>query len=94
MPIPRRAIEVGSGTALGLTPTELRTVVAVPEKLKFAMVNPGEVLLVRKVMTKAPLATGAKVIATVFAGVPSVSVRGVIPVTARLPPTMGSTGGL
>jgi hypothetical protein len=45
MPIPKRAIEVGSGTA-GLTPTVLETAVALPEKEKPVKVNVGEVLVV------------------------------------------------
>jgi len=95
MPIPKRAIEVGSGMAVGLTVTELETVVAVPEKEKLAALNPVAPLGVTTEITKLPEVTAVKVIPTVLA--PSVPgggpgnaaplVKTVTPV--KLPVTVG-----
>jgi len=104
MPIPKRAIEVGSGMAVGLTVTELETVVAVPEKEKLAALNPEAVLGVTTEIVKEPEVTAVKVIPTVLA--PSVVgggpgnaaplVKTVTPVKVPLTvgvPTIGSTVG-
>jgi hypothetical protein len=98
MPIPRRAIEVGSGMIVELTATVLLVLAEVPENEKLLKVT-GELLPVVKVNTKAPLATGLKVKWTVFApgvGAPSVKVGEVIFVelVSVIGKPMGSTAGV
>jgi len=94
MPIPRRAIEVGSGTAAGLTVTTLETELELPEKEKPVKVNPGAALGVVKVITKLPgevvLTTGVKVASSVF-GPDSMTDPPGMPVIVS--PEIGSTVG-
>jgi hypothetical protein len=68
MPIPRRAIEVGSGMTLGLTVTSLKTLLEVPEKEKPVKANPEAVLGVTTEIVKVPEVAALKVIPTELAG--------------------------